>query len=122
MPIGDPIFCAKSIAEKRANISKFLSLLKVVGSVNSQVALLLLCQCGGFCQMVHIARCTPPSVALEVLQLFDEEVHQTFSDSMCIDPSDLVWKQAQLTLSRGGLGLHSASLHSSAAFMSSFSM
>ena len=47
--------------------------------------------------MVHIARCTPTSVALEGLQLFDEEVHQTFSDSMCIDPSDLVWKQAQLS-------------------------
>ena len=36
---------------------------------------------------------------------------------MC-NPSDLVWQQAQLSLSRGGLGLHSASLHSSAAFMS----
>ena len=72
--------------------------------------------------MVHIVSCTPPSVALEGLQLFDEEVRQTFSDSMCIDPSDLVWKQAQLSLSRCGLGLRSASLHSSAAFMSSFSM
>ena len=41
---------------------------------------------------------------------------------MCIDPSDLVWKQAQLSLSRGGLGLRSAPFHSSAAFMSSFSM
>ena len=71
--------------------------------------------------MVHIARCTPPSVALEGLQLFDEEVRQTFSDSMYIDPSDLVWKQAQLSLSRGGLGLHSASLHL-AAFMSLFSL
>ena len=30
-----------------------------------------------------------PSVALEGLHLFDEEVRQTFSDSMCIDPSDL---------------------------------
>ena len=40
--------------------------------------------------MVHIARCTPPTVALEGLHLFDEEVRQTFSDSMCIDPSDLV--------------------------------
>ena len=64
----------------------------------------------------------PPSVALEGLHLFDEEVRQTFSDSMYIDPSDLVSQQAQLSLSRGGLGLHSASLHSSAAFMSSFSM
>ena len=72
MPIGDPIFRAKSIAEKRANASKFLALLKEVGSVHSQVAVLLLCQCGGFCQMVH--RCTAPSVPLEGLQLFDEEV------------------------------------------------
>ena len=101
--------------------SKFLALLKEVGSVDSQVALLLLRQCSGFCRMVHIARCTP-SVALEGLHLFDEEVCQTFSDSMCIDPSDLVWQQAQLSLSRGGLRLCSASLHSSAAFMSSLSM
>ena len=122
VPIGDPIFCAKSIAEKRAHASKFLALLKEVGSVDSQVALMLLRQCGGFCRMVHIARCTPPSVALEGLHIFDEEVRQTFSDSMCIDPSDSVWQQAQLSLSRGGLGLRSASLHSSAAFMSSFSM
>ncbi|KAL5500424.1 hypothetical protein EMCRGX_G011983 [Ephydatia muelleri] len=122
VPIGDPIFCARSIAKKRANASKFLALLKEVGSVHSQVALLLLLQCGGFCQIVHIARCTPPSVALEGLHLFDEEVRQTFSDSMCIDPSDLVWQQAQLSLSRGGLGLCSAPLHLSAAFRSSFSM
>ena len=119
-PIGDPISCAKSIAEKRANASKFLALLKEVGSVDSHVALLVLRQCGGFCRIVHIARCTPPSVALEGLHLFDEEVCQTFSESMCIDPSDLVWQQAQLSLSRGGLGLCSASLHSSAAFMSGF--
>ena len=85
------------------------------GRFNLQVALLLLRQCGGFCWMVHIARCTPPSVALEGLQLPDEEVLQTFSDSMCTDPSDLVWKQAQLSLSRGGLWLCSASLHSTAA-------
>ena len=118
VPIGDPIFSAKSIAEKRANASKFLALLKEVGFVYSQVPLLLLRQCGGFFQMVHIARCTPSSVALERLQLFDEEACQTFSDSMCIDPSDLVWKQAQLSLSRDGLGLRSASLqHSCLPFL-----
>ena len=86
VPIGDPIFCARTIAEKRANASmfNFLALLKEVGPVDSQVALLLLRQCGGFCQMVHIVRCTPSSVALEGLQLFDEEVRQTFSDLSCI--------------------------------------
>ena len=59
-PIGDTIFCAKFIAEKRAGASKFLALLKEVGSLDSQVALVLLRQCGGFCRFVHIARCTPP--------------------------------------------------------------
>ena len=54
-PIGDTIFCAKSIAEKRAGASKFLALLKEVGSLDSQVALVLLRQCGGFCRFVHIA-------------------------------------------------------------------
>ena len=42
MPIGDPIFCAKPIAEKSAHASKFLALLKNIGSVDSQVALMLL--------------------------------------------------------------------------------
>ena len=112
--------CQVHCGEMR-NASNFVALLKEVGSVDSQVALLLQ-KCGGFCRMVHIARCTPPSVALEGLHLFDEEVCQTFSDSMCIDPSDLVWQTVQLSLSRGGLGLRSASLHSSAAFMSSISM
>ena len=54
--------------------------------------------------MVHIALCTPPSVALEGLHVFEKEVRQTFSaDSMCIDPSDLVWQQTQQSLSRDGL-------------------
>ena len=43
VPIVDhAIFRAKSIAEKRANASKILALLKEVGLVDSQVALLLL--------------------------------------------------------------------------------
>ena len=37
-PIGDTIFCAKFIAENRAGASKFLALLKEVGSLDSQVA------------------------------------------------------------------------------------
>ena len=44
--------------------------------------------------MVHIAKCTLPSVALEGLHLFDEAACQMFSESMCIDPSDLVWQLA----------------------------
>ncbi|KAL5502816.1 hypothetical protein EMCRGX_G009650 [Ephydatia muelleri] len=78
-PLGDTIFCAKFIAEKRAGASNFLALLKEVGSLDSQVALVLLRQCGA-------------------------------------------WQQAQLCLSRGGLGLRSLSQHSAAAYVASFAV
>ena len=38
-----------------------------------------------------------------------------------IDPPNVAWQQAQLSLSRGGLGLRSLSEHSSAAYISSLS-
>eukprot|EP00731_Ephydatia_muelleri_P002044 Em0001g2044a len=118
-PIGDTIFCAKFIAEKRAGTSKFLALLKEVGSLDSQVALVLLHQCGGFCKFVHIARCTPPSLASEGLHFFDIDVRQCFSDCLSIDLPNTAWQQAQLCLSRGGLGLRSLSQHSAAAYVAS---
>ncbi|KAL5460331.1 hypothetical protein EMCRGX_G033776 [Ephydatia muelleri] len=44
-PIGDPIFCAKFLAQKRAKAAKLLSQLATVGSLDPQVALLLLHKC-----------------------------------------------------------------------------
>eukprot|EP00731_Ephydatia_muelleri_P006442 Em0003g690a len=80
--IGDTIFCAKFIAEKRAGASKFLALLKEVGSLDSQLAL-------------------------------------CFSDCLSIDLPNTAWQQAQLCLSRGGLGLRSLSQPSAAAYVAS---
>ena len=122
-PIGDTIFCAKFIAEKRAGASKFLALLKEVGSLDSQVALVLLRQCGGFCRFVHIARCTPPSLASEGLHFFDIDVRQCFSDCLSINLPNIAWQQAKLCLSRGGLGHRSLSQHSAAAaYVASFAV
>lgn len=92
-------------------------------SIDSQVALYYFANVEDSIKWSILPDASPLlSLALEDLQVFDGEVHQTFSDSMCIDPSDLFWQQAQLSLSRGGIGLHSSSQHSSAAFMASFSM
>ena len=41
----------------------------------------------------------------EGLALFDDEVRRYFSDCVGIDALDTDWLQAQLSLSRGGLGL-----------------
>ena len=45
-PIGDFVFCAKYASQKRAKAQGLLHMLEDVGSVDPQVALLLLCQCG----------------------------------------------------------------------------
>ena len=85
------------------------------------MVLILIRLCGGFCRLNHIARATPPSLSFKALQLFDEDIRQCFSSSAGIDASDAAWQQAQLSLSRGGLGLRSLAHHASAAFISSLS-
>ena len=48
------------------NVQRYMNMLEDVGSEDPQVALLLLCQCGSFCKMVHLARSTPPSLTANV--------------------------------------------------------
>ena len=69
----------------------------------------------------NLARATPPSLSAKALRMFDEDVRRCFSASTGIDTSDDAWQQAQLSLSKGGLGLRSLSHHASAAFIASLS-
>ena len=121
-PIGDAFFCAKVVSQKCAIASKLLSQLEDVGSMDPQVALLLLRQCGGFCKLVHLAKSTPPSLIIEGLEYFDNDVRHCFALSTAVDTTNSAWKQAQLSLSRGGLGLCRLSEHSSACYIVSLSM
>ena len=89
--------------------------------MDPEVALLLLHQCGSFCKMVHFARSTPPSLMADALQMFDNDIHHAFDECTAVDAIGNSWQQAQLSLSRGGLGLHSLSHHSSATDISSVS-
>ena len=85
------------------------------------VAISLLRICGGFCKLVHVSRTTPPSLSSEALRAFDGETRSCFSACLAADVTDAAWQQAQLSLSFGGLGLRSLALHSSSAFLASFS-
>ena len=70
---------------------------------------------------MHLARTTPPSLSCESLKFSDEEVRRCFSICIAADIADDHWKQAQLSLSFGGLGFRSLSYHSYTAFISSLS-
>ena len=119
IPIGDKDFCSAFISRKRSEARPLLERLEEVGAVDPHVALTLLRMCGGFCRLAHLARATPPSLAMTSLQLFDEDVRRSFSLCTAVDTTDVAWQQAQLSLSRGGLGMRSLSLHSPAAFIAS---
>ena len=49
---GSYVLC-KVCCREESRASKFLALLKEVGSLDSQVALVLLRQCGGFCKFFY---------------------------------------------------------------------
>ena len=61
---------------------------------------------------LHLANATPPSLVMASLALFDEDVRRCFSSCTAVDTTDVTWQQAQLRLSKGGLGMRSLSLAS----------
>ena len=121
-PVGDYLHCSRFIADKCAESKKLLTSLVDVAGVYLQVAFTLLRMCGGFCKLVHLTRVTPPSLASDALVSFDEDVRQCFVFCSAIEVSDTAWKQAQLSLRFGGLGLRSLSCHATAAYIASLSL
>ena len=119
IPIGDADFCSAVLNRKRSEAGVLLKRLDDVDQVDPQVALVLLRLCGGYCKHVHLARAVPPSFSQSVLQLFDQDVQKCFTSCTGVHPSIAAWKQAQLSLSRGGLGLRFLSHHAPAAFIAS---
>ena len=55
----------------------------------------------------------------DALQMCDNNIHDAFAECTAVDAFGNSWEQAQLSLSRGGLGLRSLSHHSAAAYISS---
>ena len=109
------------IAGKCAESRRLLSGLVDVAAVDLQVAVTLLCMCGSFCKMVHIARVSPSSLASDAPSSFDEEVKQCFAMCSAINVTNNAWSQAQLGPKFGGLDLCSLSHHAAAAFIASLS-
>ena len=66
--------------------------------------------------------CSTMCMIAEGLEYFDNDVRHCFALSTAVDTTNSAWKQAQLSFSRGGLGLHRLSEHSSACYIASLSM
>jgi hypothetical protein len=94
-------------------------LVKIGALEDTQVALHLLRQCASFCKVGYSIRVVPPSLHREALATMDISIKSCAEQVVgCIleEPS---WKQAQLALATGGVGLRSCARHAAAGFIAS---
>ena len=101
VPFGDFIHCSRVISEKCAQSKVLLSAITDVSVVDLHVSLSLLRICGSFCKLIHLARATPPSLCVDSLKSFDDEVRKCFALCLALSIPDSNWHQAQLSLSFG---------------------
>ena len=120
-PIGNEEFCSNFVINKQTSVSFLLQQLQ--GLENPQLTLALLRKCAAFCKMTHISRVTPPTLIKSSLSEFDDSIHHCFTECLALNlsPQSSGWKQACLSLRRGGLGLRSVAVQSTAAYLGSVS-
>jgi len=116
-PVGDANFCSEHTKQRVAGAA---ALLEALGALeNAQVALHLLRQCASFCKLGYSARVVPPTAHTASLLAMDDAVRTCLEQLSGCSPSDDSWRQAQLKLNKGGLGLRSAAKHAAAAYIAS---
>jgi len=117
-PVGDREFCARFTREKR--IDKAAAMLEMVPELHdAQAAHKLLMHCLGTCKVMYAMRTTRPDWIATELAGFDAALRETFETATGLALSSPQWSQATLSLKRGGMGLRSAALHASAAYLAS---
>ena len=92
---------------------------EVPGLEDAQIALKILSQCLGSCRVMYTMRTTRPAWIRDALQEGDLAMRETLESVIGLPFSNEQWMQATLSLNQGGLGLRSAALHASAAYLSS---
>ena len=116
-PFGDAAFCGEYVTKLCVANEKLLA--RIEKLEDPQVALHLFRSCAGFGKFVYVARTTPPHLIQGSLARCDEALRTSFASATALQVTDRAWAQAQLSLSRGGLGFRSVAEHCAAAFVSS---
>ena len=116
-PFGDLDFCAQHVAKLRSANNRLLDLFPKLQ--DTQVALHLMRNCSSFSKLVYVARTTPPGLVHDSLRPCDDDTRACFSTVAVLQLTDVAWRQAQLSLSNGGVGLRSTARHCAAAYIAS---
>jgi hypothetical protein len=116
-PVGNDAFCARHTQQRAARAADLLGALGALE--NTQTALHLLRHCASFCKLSYSARVVPPTAHTAALLAMDDSVRACLEQLAGASLTEDSWKQAQLQLKRGGLGLRSCRKHAAAAYLAS---
>ena len=114
-PIGDETAVNTVLSSKLAVFNLLASRLK---SLNAHDGLFLLKNCFSIPKLLYLLRCSA-CYKSSLLAEYDDVIRQTLNVILNIDLSDVIWKQATLPVSSGGLGIRLAVDLALPAFLSS---
>jgi len=116
-PIGTPAYCDAYLRENALGpAEKTLRALLLVH--DPQIALTLLRQCAGYCQMVYVLRTTPSADVRAVCEDFDMLLLRAYESSVCPVRKES-HAQVRRGTSTGGFGLRETCNHADAAYLAS---
>ena len=117
-PVGPAEFCEASFRKRICKVQEIVS--RLADLQDSQMESTLLRSCLALPKVSYVLRTCPSELIRDALSCFDDSMREAISDIAGCPLTDWAWAKATLPTSLGGLGLRSASLHASAAYISSF--
>lgn len=116
-PVGDDAFCQAYCLPRAAQQATTARLIGGIGDPQVAYYLLRWCCTGG--RMDYLARTTPLRYSAAAMQAFDAALHDAFCAVTGFTLHGQTWKQAQLPVGSGSLGLRSAVDMADAAYIGS---
>ncbi|HYN44590.1 MAG TPA: reverse transcriptase domain-containing protein [Candidatus Limnocylindrales bacterium] len=117
-PLGTRQWCNDYVFKKAISKSQVV-IDKLLGLNDSQIAFLLLRACLSYSKMVYFMRTVPVGYMSFVTKAFDNMILECLTNIISFKLSEPGYRQLQLNVSNGGLGIRNTNKHHPAAFYSS---
>jgi hypothetical protein len=114
-PVGDANFTLEQVRRVFRRALGVLTTLPKLG--HGQTAVLLLRSSVSICRCVQVMRTVPPDLYKQAATEFDAQQRECLERILHTSLSSAAWKQAQLGVGFGGLGLRSVEAHAESAFV-----